>query len=111
MMKSGGPTTIMAAGGMTIVAPGGTRTIDNMFDKIGGFLTQKFGAQSTVAGMSYQATGVAIAQTGSKVETTGTSHSTTALNYEVKGVNMAYVVLKCEKASFEIKTADAHIIA
>ncbi|MBL8316476.1 MAG: type VI secretion system tip protein VgrG [Rubrivivax sp.] len=111
LMKSGGPTTIMAAGGMTIVAPGGTRTIDNMFDKIGGFLTQKFGAQSTVAGMSYQATGVAIAQTGSKVETTGTSHSTTALNYEVKGVNMAYVVLKCEKASFEIKTADAHIIA
>jgi type VI secretion system secreted protein VgrG len=110
-MTAGGPVTITAPAGLTIVSPGGNRTIDNMFDKIGGFLTQKFGAQSTVAGMSYQATGVAIAQTGSKVETTGTAHGVTALNYEVKGVNMAYVVLKCEKASFEIKTADAHIIA
>ncbi|MDB5801438.1 MAG: hypothetical protein JWL63_2377 [Rhodocyclales bacterium] len=110
-MTAAGPVTITAPAGLTIISPGGNRTIDNMFDKIGGFLTQKFGSQSTVAGMSYQATGVAIAQTGSKVETTGTAHGTTGLNYEVKGVNMAYVVLKCEKASFEIKTADAHIIA
>ncbi|GAB2882439.1 type VI secretion system spike protein VgrG1b [Uliginosibacterium flavum] len=110
-MTAAGPVTITAPAGLTIISPGGNRTIDNMFDKIGGFLTQKFGSQSTVTGMTYAATAIAIAQTGSKVETTGTSHGITALNYEVKGVNMAYVVLKCEKASFEIKTADAHIIA
>jgi len=110
-MTAAGPVTITAPAGLTIISPGGNRTIDNMFDKIGGFLTQTFGSQSSVAGMTYQAVGVAIAQTAEKLETTGISISTTAMNMETKGVNMAYVVLKCEKASFEIKTADAHIIA
>jgi type VI secretion system secreted protein VgrG len=110
-MTATGPVMITAPAGLTIVSPGGNRTIDNMFDKIGGFLTQTFGSVNSVSGMSYQATGIAIAQTGSKVETTGIAHGVTGLNNEVKGVNMAYVVLKCEKASFEIKTADVHIIA
>ncbi|MEC5386806.1 type VI secretion system tip protein TssI/VgrG [Uliginosibacterium sp. H3] len=110
-MTAAGPVTITAPAGLTIISPGGNRTIDNMFDKIGGFLSTKFGTQSTVAGSSYQATGVAIAQTALKLETTLESISATGINMETKGLNMAYVVLKCEKASFEIKTADAHIIA
>jgi hypothetical protein len=49
--------------------------------------------------------------TAEKMETIGQAFTATGTNMETKGINMAYVVLKCEKASFEIKTADAHIIA
>jgi hypothetical protein len=96
---------------LTIVSPGGNRTIDNIFDKIGGALSQKFGTQSTVCASSYQATGVAIAQTAEKFETVGQAFVATATNMETKGINMSYVGLSCDKVSFKIETVDAKVIA
>ncbi|MDD3448270.1 MAG: type VI secretion system tip protein TssI/VgrG [Gammaproteobacteria bacterium] len=110
-MTAGGPVLINAPAGLTIVSPGGNRTIDNIFDKIGGTLSQKFGTQSTVCASSYNATGVAIGQTAEKIETTGQAFCATATNMETKGINMSYVGLTCDKVSFEIETVDAKVIA
>jgi len=110
-MTAGGPVTITAPAGLTIVSAAGNRTIDNIFDSIGGLMSRKFGTQSTVCASSYNATGVAIGQTAEKIETTGQAFCATATNMETKGINMSYVGLTCDKVSFEIETVDAKVIA
>jgi hypothetical protein len=110
-MTAGGPVTITAPAGLTIVSAAGNRTVDNIFDSIGGLMSRKFGTQSTVCASSYNATGVAIGQTAEKIETTGQAFCATATNMETKGINMSYVGLTCDKVSFEIETVDAKVIA
>jgi len=110
-MTAGGPVTITAPAGLTIVSAAGNRTVDNIFDSIGGLMSRKFGTQSTVCASSYNATGVAIGQTAEKSEATGQAFCATATNMETKGINMSYVGLTCDKVSFEIETVDAKVIA
>jgi len=110
-MTAQGPVLITAPAGLTIVSPAGNRTVDNIFDQIGGTLKETFGFESSVVNSKYDATGVSIGQTAEKIETTGQSFGATGTAMETKGINMAYVVLAVEKTSFKIQTVDAKVIA
>jgi hypothetical protein len=64
--------TISAAGGFTVVAPGGTKTIDSFFDKTGGKSMDAFGAKLSLVGAKTDIVGgLALSVVNNKVDLVG----------------------------------------
>jgi type VI secretion system secreted protein VgrG len=99
--------TIMANGGFTVVAPGGTKTVDKFFDQTGGASTQAFGmtfalagAASSISAVNWQYQAVSFGFSGFKSEivscaitATGVKIDTTTLDMSNGGVEFRFKAL------------------
>ncbi|MEY4575925.1 MAG: hypothetical protein RL701_628 [Pseudomonadota bacterium] len=69
MISTPATVTISAAGGFSLVAPGGTSTVDSFFNKTGGATSDAFGVKMSVAGMKTDiVAGLALGVTNNKVD-------------------------------------------
>jgi hypothetical protein len=60
---------VLAPGGWTLIAPGGTRTVDQFFDKTGGKSADAFAFKMSIAGMKMDIVpGLAFGYTAIKVD-------------------------------------------
>jgi type VI secretion system secreted protein VgrG len=98
MINTPAAVTISAAGGVTIVAPGGMKTIDSFFDKTGGLYKDAFAAKLSVLGAKVDiVTGTAISMSTAKVDTVGVKVDIARMKVSNKGQ------LSLEEASTAIK--------
>jgi type VI secretion system secreted protein VgrG len=98
-MTATGPVTITAPAGLSIISPGGNRTVDFLFDKIGGILKDTFGMEHSNFGAKYENGGLFIGMTGNKLE-----HAAVAINFkglllETKGINLKDIGTVVDKGS------------
>lgn len=92
--------TIMANGGFTVVAPGGTKTIDKFFDSTGASSTSAFGATMTV-------TGVANAYAGMSIQLQVISGVYSTMSTTVTNLLLAATGVKMDVATIDMSSGTA----
>jgi hypothetical protein len=80
-MVSGGPFTIMAPAGMTIVAPGGTNIIDMQLFQTGGTVSEAYALKMDYNLLVTEVNGV-------KIEATVSSNAAVAVKFEKVGAEL-----------------------
>jgi type VI secretion system secreted protein VgrG len=87
-MTTSGSMLVTATGGFTVLAPGGTKTVDQDFWKFGGGQGDAFSWQIGIAAAKLDLVELAVALTSTKMEAVGVSFSATGFYATKEGTKM-----------------------
>ncbi|NVB42449.1 type VI secretion system tip protein VgrG [Pseudenhygromyxa sp. WMMC2535] len=109
-MTTTGSFLVNAAGGFTVLAPGGTKTVDQDFWSFGGGQGAIFGFAIGYTGAKAEYTGVAMGMTGIKLEVTGFSNGQTGVIVKDRGLEFENAGLAAYVAAAKVYNAAMNII-